>query len=1432
MSEAKKFKRRVQVEISPVLLETGYPKSKRLIILNKWVYEDIKDFMDTYFASIGPRNAQFIDTQLQKWSEFEDISKDDLKKLKDKGVTIYPPPIEGDPSPFGGMFFIDDIKASKRRKSGLQILIVNQLFTQEIGEKVEIPDDDPIDVPQLVDRQNRNFQDRIEKGFKKLGLKNFDGKIIFFRKNAFPVVKALQDTTMFKAANRSTRILIDLARQLLPQKLRTTNLLELRMRDVEAQARFGKHPIVVEKRKRRVGIQDSSGIESNLFLVGDVLQEYALKNPGHEDDVDDDEMLERVREARRAIEAETDSLKTLSAVGRALQEMGAGLDTRIWFTTVNCASIQRETEETLRVRAHATDGTLSTYRSNVTGLALTKVDESVENKNDIVFNINRSSVRFKSTKLRLASMRVYGGKRAIFDSSRNFRYGLPEYVEQSLIRDPSKVVLEDLVTSDKLTANYINKVYQRIVAASKGRKPTDSQLASRLGISVENLNKIIREETRPDVLKAANLVGVSPVRPNFELIDRNDRPAKLKITDNLSISMIDQLKYELVKDAIKQIVKDTREWESQPVLIIDFRELGLNKQYLTGTQRGQARIEDGTDAVISLLRSAVLRFGFRVLVYNFPGLEESDITREQIEEQRKKIERSKVVRPSKAAKKETASQIVGYYGVLGRGPGSQTFVIGDAPIPRVYTPGFIEELEKYGEFLQGFLPKFIGPYFLKGRELKRLRVKENVGGFQKGQDIFEGQSLSPFHIKTMIRDVILTSDNVLRAIDRSDAKSPEKAEPFELGLDAWMNYFETQREYKKYLALRQGMVGFVYADQKRINDLRRAGNELVDLATDFVEDTPVERRSSLVNQMNEITEGEFESPVMFAKAVREYELIVKSVLNRLYQLPGNSLVQNEIALFQNRLEELNVLEDQASDEAAAYADLGNIAEEDLPDLSPELRAQFISRPPTPPSGDIPFITVYGFRNDGSYFRLALRSNEIEITDQKPLFFPSDPLSSIYIDFAAAQGYAPGVDVLRVARQIGSRALGDRMGEKIDLKKLERQAESMIKSHLKRGGTLSTEERTMLNDPKEFGKIVKKHLGTGKRTGILGLRDEVLLKIKRELKKEGKAKLVDRDRFKQYEFKPFEGRSALKEFGKRGGLLTLNEYRQDVFDKGLGVQRVIQQEFDDTRFKDLNKCFLLPSLEYFKAKKFSRSFDEVLDNQQQRYRRWKKPEDEDELDIVEDREQVERRKEEVFGIFAKSFCKRVATTYGEGKIALTESQILTLNLQRLSIFLGINFSVQNANLAPRGPFSFPNQIEYLQAFSETLSTNPGTQDRIQAVLIDFPPMVSFIQLDVRYGLSVPIGKGTQPSRLLIEPDEANNLVYIMELITRRIVRERKFTRVQREEYLGALYKVLTSRELNQKTIEDVNAFIESILNKAVNKRYIDLYFGMMCKGVSV
>ena len=68
------------------------------------------------------------------------------------------------------------------------------------------------------------------------------------------------------------------------------------------------------------------------------------------------------------------------------------------------------------------------------------------------------------------------------------------------------------------------------------------------------------------------------------------------------------------------------------------RELGLNKQYLTGTQRGQARIEDGTDAVISLLRSAVLRFGFRVLVYNFPGLEESDITREQIEEQRKKIE--------------------------------------------------------------------------------------------------------------------------------------------------------------------------------------------------------------------------------------------------------------------------------------------------------------------------------------------------------------------------------------------------------------------------------------------------------------------------------------------------------------------------------------------------------------------------------------------------------------------------------------------------------------------------------------------------------------------------------------------------------------------------------------------------------------------------
>ena len=276
MSEAKKFKRRVQVEISPVLLETGYPRTKRLIILNKWVYEDIKDFMDTYFASIGPRNAQFIDTQLQKWSEFEDISTKDLKKLKDKGVTIYPQPIEGDPSPFGGMFFIDDIKASTRRPSGLQILIVNQLFTQEIGGEIEVPDDDPIDVPQLVDRQNRNFQDRIEKGFKKLGLKNFDGKIIFFRKNAFPVVKALQDSTMFKAANRSTRILIDLARQLLPQKLRTTNLLELRMRDVEAQSRFGKHPIIIEKRRRRVGIQDSSGIESNLFLVGDVLQDYAL----------------------------------------------------------------------------------------------------------------------------------------------------------------------------------------------------------------------------------------------------------------------------------------------------------------------------------------------------------------------------------------------------------------------------------------------------------------------------------------------------------------------------------------------------------------------------------------------------------------------------------------------------------------------------------------------------------------------------------------------------------------------------------------------------------------------------------------------------------------------------------------------------------------------------------------------------------------------------------------------------------------------------------------------------------------------------------------------------------------------------------------------------------------------------------------------------
>ena len=106
--------------------------------------------------------------------------------------------------------------------------------------------------------------------------------------------------------------------------------------------------------------------------------------------------------------------------------------------------------------------------------------------------------------------------------------GYQNTLKQSLIRDPSKVVLEDLVTSDKLTANYINKVYQRIVAASKGRKPTDSQLASRLGISVENLNKIIREEKRPDVLKAANLVGVSPVRPNFELIDRNDRPAKLK----------------------------------------------------------------------------------------------------------------------------------------------------------------------------------------------------------------------------------------------------------------------------------------------------------------------------------------------------------------------------------------------------------------------------------------------------------------------------------------------------------------------------------------------------------------------------------------------------------------------------------------------------------------------------------------------------------------------------------------------------------------------------------------------------------------------------------------------------------------------------------------------------------------------------------------
>ena len=769
---------------------------------------------------------------------------------------------------------------------------------------------------------------------------------------------------------------------------------------------------------------------------------------------------------------------------------------------------------------------------------------------------------------------------------------------------------------------------------------------------------------------------------------------------------------------------------------------------------------------------------------------------------------------------------------MGRGPGSQTFVIGDRPIPKVYTPDFIEKLGKYGEFLQGFLPKFIGPYFVKGRELKRLRVQKNVGGFQKGQDIFQGQSLSPFHIKTMIRDVILTSDNVLRAIDRSDAKSPEKAKPFELGLDAWMNYFETQREYKKYLALRQGMVGFVYADQKRINDLRRAGNELVDLATDFTESKtpPIEERTSLVNQMNEITEGEFESPVMFAKAVREYELIVKSVLNRLYKLPGNSLVQNEIALFQNRLEELNVLEDQASDEAAAYADLGNIAEEDLPDLSPELRAQFISRPPTPPSGDIPFITVYGFRNDGSCFRLALRSNEIEITDQKPLFFPSDPLSSIYIDFAAAQGYAPDVDVLRVARQIGSRALGDRMEEKVDLKKLERQAESMIKSHLKRGGTLSAEERKVLDEPKEFGKIVKKHLGTGKRTGILGLRDEVLLKIKRELKKEGKAKLVDRDRFKQYEFRPFEEKSVLKNFVRGSGFLTLNEYRQDVFDKGLGVQQAIQKEFDDTRFKDLNKCFLLPSLEYFKAKKFSRSFDEVLDNQQQRYRRWKKKEDK--LDIVEDREQVEKVTEENFRKVAKSFCKRVATNYGEGKIDLTESQILTLNLQRLSIFLGINFSFRIGNGQIFGPQSFPNQIEYLKAFSETLSPNPGTQDRIQAVLIDFPPIVSFIQYDVRYGLSAPIGKGTQPSRLLIEPDEANNLVDIMRLITRRIVRERKFTRVQQSKYLRALKEVLTSRELDQETVEDVNAFIESILNKAVNKRYIDLYFGMMCKGVSV